>query len=317
MACLGFLCPLNGDKIPFTSDKDISLQCIRCKQRCLSIPMIAAIMRGMQDRGRNITVTRLLYCLREEHLKYQYDYYVDPRGSWAAVRGTGLHHLAEEALSHFTNAIQQLGIISEKRFGKTFTVNGNKIDITGQPDYISEVEGLLLDYKSISEKGFVYQLIYGGGDRLEHYLDQLNLYRIILPIEISQIEIAWLTASGEFRTGSEFYFTDLIDTTQELFAEKLRNKMAKDNKGDYKPYYKIIREYRRGERTLYIPQLTPMNKEELALLKRRILIRAGVLYDALYNGIMPPRCHMGLRWKCNESYCGVYHICKRFWEEDK
>lgn len=317
MAVKGICCPRGRGDLPFGQNRELPFECIKCEDRCYSLGVLAAIIGGVQDRGLDISVTRLLYCLREEYLRTIHDYYINPAGLWAAFRGTTVHSSAE-SISKYPRTIEMLGIICEERFSETYTINGREVTISGKPDYISTSESLLLDYKTINDKGFTYQLVYGGGDKVAKYQDQLNMYRLLIPHEIEKIQISWLTQDGEFRTGDTFPLSVLSEMTQEQFAKYLRFKMLRIHKGDYNPYSKLLKKYQDGELMLHIPELRTVKGEELAKLKRNMLLRAGVLTSGFYEDVVPARCHNALRkWKCRKSddgrylYCDVGHICER------
>lgn len=332
MPCVGFKCPLNGAELPFHSSNsenelfgqmELPIGCIYCPDRCYSLGILSGILGNIQERGKVISATRLLYCMREEYLKYKYPYYVNPTTMWAALWGTAIHNSAA-MIDNQQNAKNQLGIIAEKRYSKTLHHEGNPVEITGQPDYMSITEQCILDYKTmLKEEYFVKALVYGMEDRIfadkmNKYTLQLNMYAHIVDFPVRYLYISWIVPSGEFISGESYPVTRLSRSMQIKFFDFLRRKTldgVRSKAPEYhqriQKYYALRRQYEAEELLFEVPPIEVMDRKEV---ENALYYRSTQLFRALEYDEIPRKAPMELLWKCRNKgqFCAVWHQCKLF-----
>jgi CRISPR/Cas system-associated exonuclease Cas4 (RecB family) len=177
----GFLCLKTGEKMDF-------LDCLECARsrlnRKLDCPLDEAIISGMilAERPREgISVTMISGCHRGTFISRYFDYYLSPKELYWAFRGQLVHQLLEKSELH-------KDAVKEKRFYK----NWEGMEISGAPDLIVPSQKLLKDYKTtksppsyLNKDGKI--LAYEG------HRVQVNLYRWLVPYEIEELEVVYMT----------------------------------------------------------------------------------------------------------------------------
>lgn len=120
--------------------------CLRCAQQgphCdFSYPLIHGIWKGLRD-WVGITVTTLLGCPLEKHLGWENDLYAHLESLMWAFRGQLFHDLME---THGQGEADDA--IVEVRQSRAVTIDGDEVEISGQPDLVIPSKGLIRDHKT-------------------------------------------------------------------------------------------------------------------------------------------------------------------------
>ena len=142
MPLVGVICPADGSCQSFAT-------CIHAHEQggsrnCDAPVQILKIMRdnhvGRKHAGWSAST--LLSCARTTALQEKYDYFEDVKSGYNKGRGEWVHAMME------ADTTPREGLIREVRIRKYFTVNGQEIFLTGKPDEVDSIRGLLIDYKS-------------------------------------------------------------------------------------------------------------------------------------------------------------------------
>jgi hypothetical protein len=129
-----------------------------------------------------LSVTALTGCVRQAFLKTTEPYYQRPDQQYWSYRGTLGHLLAERGAGP--------DIVAEQRFERELRLpSGREVTITGKPDEIDPVRGLLIDYKTTDR---------APRQPSPLHIAQLNVYRwVVAPTyEIERLGIVYLTMKG-------------------------------------------------------------------------------------------------------------------------
>ena len=280
MPATKFICP-DGKRIRIDD-------CLRsCPKRCMFLPTLRAVVKSLDRKLSEPTVTELIAGIRETFLKKTTDYAVDPASILYALHGQAVHSINERHT--------QGEILSEERL---------KDDITsGQFDLFGKIldadDGVLGDlkvtssfklmkalgiykvkvdtgeiYKSGLKKGqpkFRSELRYDGVRDLLDWAIQLNYYRMLLE-------------RVGFKVNRMFIQALCRDSGLRIAAER----------GITKSVYII-----------------PINKISDHWLQRYFLHKAKLLRDAINSNTLPPVCSVRERWndrKCL-GYCAARENC--------
>lgn len=175
----GFICEKTGDKLPF----EACLECAKTRiNRKLDCPFDEATIYGMilnESKREGISVTMIAGCPRATFINQHHETYAYPSGLYWAFRGQIAHKILEQVKLH-PDAIR------EKRFYKEW----EGIQVNGQPDLILPSQGVLKDYKTTKAVP-TYRNKDGGINAYENHRVQLNLYRWLIPHEISEMEVIY------------------------------------------------------------------------------------------------------------------------------
>ena len=191
----GFYCEEKRKNVTFA-------ECLACaathENTCEFDYPILASMQGRIRRGRGISVSSLLSCLRKVVLEARTDVYLKPKNLYYAFRGQLFHSVIAEAHNE--------AAICEKRFERT--VAG--IILSGHPDVIYPEKRKLVDYKSTrripkdsvpyANHGIqvnLYRYLAGPQYKIDHleiiYFDMSKVKKVKVEL-ISQEELVhWLT----------------------------------------------------------------------------------------------------------------------------
>jgi len=119
------------------------LLCAREGPQCdFSYPLIHGIWKGLRD-WVGITVTTLLGCPLEKHLSWQNDVYAPLESLMWAFRGQLFHELME---IHGQKEAEDA--IVEVRQSRVITIDGDEVEISGQPDLVIPSRGVIRDHKT-------------------------------------------------------------------------------------------------------------------------------------------------------------------------
>ncbi len=142
MSMAGFIC--DAEDLPVTFDA--CLACARsgalpgCHQ---TVAVLNGIVQGLRPDDYGLTITTLIGCLRKWRLMKDTAYWLKPAQSYWAYRGQRLHGVAARYAADDPHAI------AERRFTMTIELlDGQAINISGQPDLVLLDQHMLLDYKT-------------------------------------------------------------------------------------------------------------------------------------------------------------------------
>ena len=138
-------------------------------------PILAAMVKSLKREATEITVTRLLTCLRKVVLEKREAIFVRPDELYYTFRGQLFHSLIADN--------QAPGSVVETRFSREIA----GITISGQPDVIYPDQKKLVDYKSTRR-------VPSRKEPYETHAMQVNIYRwLIAPVyPIDKLEIVYL-----------------------------------------------------------------------------------------------------------------------------
>src|SRR6478752_5665756 len=89
-----------------------------------------------------ISTTVLTGCARSYAIKQSRPYFIELPSGWNMARGSWAHAMFENG--HYS----EHEYLIEERLRKYFDYNGVLIPVTGQPDEVNRVHGILIDYKT-------------------------------------------------------------------------------------------------------------------------------------------------------------------------
>jgi len=136
---VGVKCPNGRGEVSFED-------CLLCAQegpQCdFSYPLIHGIWKGLRD-WVGVTATILLGCPLEKHLSWQNDVYAPLESLMWAFRGQLFHELME---THGQGEAEDA--IVEVRQSRVITIDGDQVEISGQPDLVIPSKGVIRDHKT-------------------------------------------------------------------------------------------------------------------------------------------------------------------------
>jgi len=138
----GFWCEVQDDQIVSPND---CLACARLGARpgCpMTAPVIKGILSGLRPDDFGLTVTTLLSCPRKERLKQRHAYHLKPTELWWAYRGQLMHGIAAQYIEGDPNAF------AETRLSALIPLDGELVEVSGQPDLVLLDLMHLVDYKT-------------------------------------------------------------------------------------------------------------------------------------------------------------------------
>lgn len=169
MPIKGFICPdgknvcakdcLNGCRL---KDKYFA-------QRCLPEGFLLASLPSKDRPKDTLSVTELTKPLLQIVLERNVDFFVNPMGSFAAIRGSASHYFLEKIAT--SDDLESGRYICERRIRNDL--------FSGQIDVFDKVNGIIWDYKFVHS----YKLKLMKSSVEEHaqeYVFQQNAYRILL-----------------------------------------------------------------------------------------------------------------------------------------
>lgn len=167
MPLAGTICCQTGQPTPFEV----------CEKNCQqgvcthALPLLVNMRKNSQRReGIGVSSSVLGGCPRQYILGRTTDYYEDPEDYYARWFGSFGHHAIEMDGPY-------PGIIQEVRFYRSITVNGEEVEISGQPDWIDLDNATIADHKITGRK---------PTEARQEHIQQLNVYK-------------WLVEGGEGR----------------------------------------------------------------------------------------------------------------------
>ena len=280
MPATKFICP-DGQRVGIAD-------CLHgCPKRCMFLPTLRAVVKSLDRKLSEPTVTELIAGTRETFLKKTTDYAVDPASVLYALHGQAVHSINERHT--------QGEILSEERLKDDIT--SGQFDLFGK--IIDADDGVLGDlkvtssfklmkalgiYKAKVNTGEVYktgvkkglpkfrsELRFDGVRDLLDWAIQLNYYRMLLEragFKVNRMFIQALCRDSGLRIATE--------------------------RGITKSVYII-----------------PINKISDHWLQRYFLHKAKLLRDAINSNTLPPVCSVRERWndkKCL-GYCAARENC--------
>ena len=182
MSVKGFKCTVSGENISFDS-------CLKCSkgypEDCTMPP---EILKGMaeestKERGKEISITSLLGCLRCKYLTSMLDVFINPEDLYFAFRGSLAHAILEKYKAREDSIV-------EHRFYKD--VGG--ITVSGKPDLIIPNLNLIRDYKTCKAVPRYNNPYSGHKEQLECYkwLIEGQVVNNCNPIVIKKLEIVYI-----------------------------------------------------------------------------------------------------------------------------
>jgi hypothetical protein len=121
-------------------------ECLRCAREgphCdFSYPLIHGIWEGLRD-WVGITATTLLGCPVEKHLSWENDVYAPLESLMWAFRGQLFHDLME---THGQREAEDAMV--EVRQSRMVIIDGDEVEISGQPDLVIPSKGVIRDHKT-------------------------------------------------------------------------------------------------------------------------------------------------------------------------
>ena len=280
MPATKFICP-DGQRVGIAD-------CLHdCPKRCMFLPTLRAVVKSLDRKFSEPTVTELIAGTRETYLKKTTDYAVDPASVLYALHGQAVHSINERHT--------QGNILSEERLKDDIT--SGQFDLFGK--IIDADDGVLGDlkvtssfklmkalgiykakidtgevYKSGLKKGlpkFKTELRFDGVRDLLDWAIQLNAYRMLLE-------------RAGFKVNRMFIQALCRDLGLRIAAER----------GITKSVYII-----------------PINKISDHWIQLYFQHKAKVLREAISSNILPPVCSVRERWndrKCL-GYCAARENC--------
>jgi hypothetical protein len=305
-----------------------------CDHQCVPASVLVHIQgaqRRDKHKGRYLSVTALLGCLRALYLERTIDYYVEPPKSWWSLRGKLLHALLENpGNAHIPNWQSETeyewftGLWWNPR-SKTITTtpegpDSEPIILYGTIDVLRTETGEMYDYKTIGDNGLAY---IKDGAKPDH-VKQFNIYRLLVerghpkgkpdykPIKINKIVAFYMTMMKVVRTGGLLTETSIWRESEppehpsmagkpEVIAEREHMALKRGKrKATATPEDYDLKIQRRFKITYAIPEVPLTDLDELCNFIREnivLLVRGFELAE------MPPACSMEMRlWRC-ENYC--------------
>lgn len=140
--------PLKGVVCPLDSSYREFGECIcgheNGTRTCHAPIQLLKLMRDnhIDRKDAGWSASMLTNCPRANAIQETYDYYEDPQSGWNKARGTFVHLLME------SDQTPRDGLIRERRLRKAITVDEMEVFLTGKPDEVDTINGVLIDYKS-------------------------------------------------------------------------------------------------------------------------------------------------------------------------
>jgi len=179
MPQVGFICPLDGSKVPYDD-------CIHhCSDRCMELPILLDLMQQREKRDNVFSVTELQKPPRIAAWERLNDYYVDPyKGIWATF-GTAYHAMVEKqkdkliGLGRYGNSGtgERYTFEQDNYFETPLTIDRRDVILRGTPDQYEWSRDVLTDYKTIKYYYDVMYLVEKKDWTNNSYKWQLNIYR--------------------------------------------------------------------------------------------------------------------------------------------
>lgn len=331
MAQVGNKCPGINEYHTFESGHCLTT----CDHQCVPASVLVHIQaahRRDKHKGRYLSVTALLGCLRALYLERTIDYFVEPPKQWWSLRGKILHALLEDpGEQHIPNwqpetEYEWFTGLYWNAEAKTITEvpewpDSEPIILYGTVDVLRPETGEMYDYKTIGDNGLAY---IKEGAKPDH-IKQFNIYRLMVergrprhskepyvPVKIKSIVAFYMTMMQVIRTGGILVENSIwreseppdhpymagrpeVIGEREHMALKRGKRKATATPEDYD--LKIQKKFRIS---YAVPDVPLLDLDELTNFIRtntKLLVRAFEL------GEMPPMCPPEMRaWKC-DGYC--------------
>ena len=237
----------------------------------------------LQER-KKISATMLTNCLRQSYYNLSSQKTSSLKEDWRMFWGT-LHHAGLAMSPEQRDKLADRGLLLEKTFERTFSYDGLVWEVEGTCDVINLRRKQILDYKTVTtdkliklmlESDYVRRLI------MSSYTKQLNIYRLLVPYEISELTIAWHALEGEFLSGETYLIEEMPVGLQKQI----------------KAYSKYD-----GQAEVSIPPVEIQNYEDV---EEFVLGNSYALVEALKNKRPPSSKRMS---KAFCAYCAYKDIC--------
>lgn len=179
MPQVGFICPKNKMKVPFSA-------CYDCADRCMELPILLALMEQREKVDNVFSVTELQKPPRIAAWERLNDYYLDPFSQVFALFGTAFHAVIEKQTGKLINlgkyipsaGRESYSVENDNYFEREITVGDEKVVLRGTPDQYEWQSGTLIDHKSLKYYYDVqYMLEKPESWDNNNYRWQLNIYR--------------------------------------------------------------------------------------------------------------------------------------------
>lgn len=139
---VGVVCPQTGQ---FESFETCCQRHNDSEERDCSAPrFLLNELRGSHKRraGANISTTVLTGCARAYALKQERPYFIELPSGWNMARGTWAHAMFQDG--EYSKSEYYI----EERLRKNLQIGDEFVPVTGQPDEVNHVRGILIDYKT-------------------------------------------------------------------------------------------------------------------------------------------------------------------------
>jgi hypothetical protein len=141
VAIVGIVCPWDNSYQDF--DTCIHAHDNFCERNCHAPVELLHVLKGNNHsrRGAGWSATTLTSCPRAVALLEVYDYYEPLVSGWNKTRGEWWHQVLDSVEA-------PEGVIKEQRIYRYIDINGKPVRLTGKPDKVYTLQGVLLDGKS-------------------------------------------------------------------------------------------------------------------------------------------------------------------------
>jgi hypothetical protein len=316
-----------------------------CDHQCVPPSVLVHIQlsnRKDKHKGRYVSVTALLGCMRQLYLERTLDYFVEPPKSWWSLRGKILHSLLENTQEipipdwqseteymWFTGLYWDARTKAVVEQPSTAGFETEPIWLYGTIDVLRPTMQEMYDYKTIGDNGLA---IIKNGAKKDHIM-QFNIYRLLVerghkvihdpdgtrrpdletpPVEIKRIRAYYMTMMQIVGTGS--LMTELTDwRVSEPFQHE--NLVGQPEVVAEKEYLKLKRgkrkenaqpedyELQTSRRHRMVYNIPEVPLLNLNEVEDFVRMNVPVLTRAFELGEMPPMCSPEMRqWKC-DRYC--------------
>jgi hypothetical protein len=314
-----------------------------CDHQCVPPSVLVHIQlahRRDKHKGRYLSVTALLGCLRQLYLERTIEYYVEPPKSWWSLRGKIMHALLEQSEEVVIPNWQ-----SETEYGwntglywttSAKSITTYPVDETSEPiilhgtiDVLRPETGEMYDYKTIGDNGLAY---IKNGAKPDHS-KQFNMYRLLVergkpikkdaqgnkylddsyvPVTIKRIRAFYMTMmqiagtgglmteNTDWRVSNPSPHQNMVGEPELLGSKSYLALKRGKRKETATENDYELKESKKWRITYAIPDVPLMDLDETEQFIRE---KVPLLVQAFELGIMPPMCEPEQRqWRC-ENYC--------------
>lgn len=269
MPLVGFQCPSKLVIKPSFS------YCITtCSQKCMSLPLLLALMRDKDVEEGVYSITELPNPRQQVYLKRHNDYWINPFFSTFALFGTAVHSIIESQKEKIKALeLENTFIIEDRK-----RVDFNGVKISGRPDLYDAASKTLYDYKTI--KAYAMRKMMDGEFEDSSYALQLNGYRYFFYPEAEHLIIEAFVKDWSYA---------IMENSGMKPLERVEVPRLSDMEVAHE-YQKLIDGHMKVERAGKVPPCT----------------KAEVWYN---ENPRSPQCGVPIRCR---DYCEANSICKQY-----